>query len=702
MGTLLVKKYLSNLLPGTSFFINKLVLLGSPQLGSPLAFKVLNYGDNLNFTLGPFDVLNPNKAKDITQNMPGVYELLPSRRYIQTNGSYVKDFRNGNNQSLSFDQTKQLMLNNASDTRNQSLLNVADVFHQNLDDQPFNANNVYNIVGCLNPSTISEFQVYDNNVVDVKRTSGDGTVPATSALNLLSSNFRNYFALNNETGIDHNGLVSDYRTVELVSNIINNSVDNVNLPQGISTSTADCFTPRTQGANNETTIEISTHSPVALHVYDSEGRHTGPMPGGDIELGIQGSTYQQIGENSFILVPATTTPYRIVNDSLSSGTFTMKVKGYEGAALTESATYISVPLQSDQTTAELNFSGFQNPLDLELDQNGDGTPESTIPPTAILPESQASDFTPPSIEFYISPEEVELNATATISFSVDDDSSGVSTAAATFNGNVVNNGDVVAFPKIKDNILKIEAVDRAGNPAVREARLGAVYKFPGFLPPLRPNGLGTFTKGQILYIRFQLTDAFGIFVSSSVPQIYIARLANNGSVVGQESLLTSKFFAGGIPFRYDRFQNYYISGILTGSLPTGLWRFRVALDDGKSYNAIVLLRASMLNEKIINDVTPPSIAMLNIASTTPSGAPITFTFSVSDDLSGVASATLTLDGIVVQNGFTTSKLAIGNHVFAVNAVDYVGNSTSRQLAFKVVLNKTPLPVEVIGGSSNGE
>ncbi|MEK9201539.1 MAG: hypothetical protein AAB944_01055, partial [Patescibacteria group bacterium] len=61
LGGLLVKTYLNQL--SDASFVNNLILIGSPQLGAPKAFKALNYGDNLGFSLFGKDILNTDRVK---------------------------------------------------------------------------------------------------------------------------------------------------------------------------------------------------------------------------------------------------------------------------------------------------------------------------------------------------------------------------------------------------------------------------------------------------------------------------------------------------------------------------------------------------------------------------------------------------------------------------------------------------------------
>ncbi len=461
LGGLLVKTYL-NQLSNTSF-VNKFVLIASPQLGAPKAFKALNYGDNLGFSLFGKDILNTDRVKEITQNMPGIYELLPSQRYVQVNGGYVKDFRNNQTKILDYEQTNQFMFEKE---RNPDLLDVAKNFHSSLDSSPINAPKIYNIVGCQNPKTITGFRVYDDGKDDIETSDGDGTVPLTSAINLSGGYTANYFVNYNitggfsGTGIDHLGLVRDKRAVDLIKKIITG--ETINLPNGFSTAFSYC----SLRPYDPTMLLASIHSPAALHVYDSQGRHTGPLPNGDTELGILGSSYEKIGENSFAFVPAGDN-YRFVADSLASGTFDMKVRTYHGNDLTDTITYLSVPLASDKTNAELDFTNNQSPPNLQLDSNGDGIFETIIQPTAILDETLSADIAPPQILInsptntdYIHSQSIPINVAVT------DTESGVVLTETKLDGIIFTGSTIDSFfEKLGDHQLTVHAVDRIGNPS---------------------------------------------------------------------------------------------------------------------------------------------------------------------------------------------------------------------------------------------
>ncbi len=456
MGGLVAKQYLSQ--ATSASFLDKLILVGVPQLGAPLMFKVLQYGDDLDFGPGQIKILNSDEVKRITQNMPGAYDLLPSRRYVdQIEGSYVLDGRGGGARVLGYDATRQLMTSNSSDARNDLLIGRSDTFHSSVDNNPISASQVYNLVGCQNP-TIKKFALYYNGVVDVVRGNGDKTVPINSAMN-LANDYHNYFFLSSLNKIEHGTLVSDASAVNFIKSIISGTPETT---RGISTSTQDCF-----AGFRESHFEISTHSPVALHAYDSQNRHTGPNSTGDVDLQIPGSSYETIGENSFILLPASDT-YRIQGNGLSSGAFTLKVKRYdEGVNLLREATYIQVPLVSASTTATLAVSSSTSDAPLSLDLNGDGAVDNTIQPTAVLSGQSVSDITPPIVTMS-SPTSTDYLRSQILSIVIvaTDTESGVATTKITLDSALAAGTSIdLFFQKLGSHTLSATAYDGAGNPA---------------------------------------------------------------------------------------------------------------------------------------------------------------------------------------------------------------------------------------------
>jgi hypothetical protein len=575
MGGLLVKEYLNNL-PDTSF-VDKLILAGVPQLGAPKAFKALNYGDNMGFEFAGKDVLNSDRIKTISQNMPGIYELLPSRKYIDVNGGYVKDFRS-EVKILNYDETAQLMKDNG---RNGSLIDVADDFHQEIDNSQFNAQNVYNIVGCRQTKTIGGFNIYDDEV-KIVLTNGDGTVPLSSAFN-LASGYNNYFVLNNETDINHTGLIRDEKTLALINNIISNQSDIA--PEGISTNTSDC-TDEFGWKDLIKSFVFGVHSPVELHLYDSYGNHLGPNSNGDIELEIPGGSYEVIGEDKFAIVPATDV-YDVAINAISTGKFGLEVENYAGTTKEEKITYLDIPLQTNNAIAKLTFTNTNGDLALKLDNEGDGIIDMLIQPNAVLDSNTAGDITPPEISFNMQ-NTVILNSKVAMSFTVTDDLSGVGIIESDLDGTQVNKGATVKISNIGNHTLTVKTVDKAGNPRIAKFTFSAVYNFGGFLPPINPDGSGIYKLGRTIPIKFQITDANGKFISTANPTLTLKKISNC-ILRGKEIPLSDSVTNGDNKFRYDIKSNQYIYNLSTKTMSKGAWRLKVTLNDGKSYEVDVSL-----------------------------------------------------------------------------------------------------------------
>ncbi|OGY97822.1 MAG: hypothetical protein A2855_03000 [Candidatus Liptonbacteria bacterium RIFCSPHIGHO2_01_FULL_57_28] len=579
MGGLLVKEFLRTADPS---IIDKIVFVGVPHLGSPKAFNALNYGDNLGFEFGPVDILNRDRVKIITQNMPGVYELLPSKKYFEKDPYYVVDFRNNNLNSLDYSETKTFMLEKPSDARNEILIDQAQEFHDSLDGFTSTSFQMYNIVGCQNPSTIGTFVIRDDGVEPLS-TNGDGTVPLMSARN-PSDNSADYYVSHYETGINHAGLVRDSKVLDIIASLINGQPP-TSFPTGISDSATTCDPPPAVGP--ETTISFATFSPVALHIYDSQGRHTGPTSAGDLELGIPGSSYQQIGEHNFAFVPAGEA-YRVIVDGLAPGEFTMKVKGYNGSTLTRTAAYVAVPVQSASTLAELAFISFDGNLGLNLDENGDDVTDAIIEPEAILSGSSAGDIVPPVVSFNM-PQEVIIDSPITIDFLSSDELSGMSTTTATLDGVEVQNGMIRTVATIGEHVLSVRAVDNAGNLRIADFHFDSVYQFGGFLPPLKTDGTGIYNQGRVLPVKFQLVDVAGNFISTTIATMTLTKISN-GTAGTEEIPLAVGNADTGNAFRYDSTSNNYVYNLSTDAMTPGTWRLKVYLDDGKQYEVEISIK----------------------------------------------------------------------------------------------------------------
>ena len=85
MGGLVVKSYEQQY--GTAS-LAKVIFVGTPQWGAPLAAKTLLFGDDLGARMG-ISIVNQETIRRIVQHMPSMYELLPTDAYVARFGAYL-------------------------------------------------------------------------------------------------------------------------------------------------------------------------------------------------------------------------------------------------------------------------------------------------------------------------------------------------------------------------------------------------------------------------------------------------------------------------------------------------------------------------------------------------------------------------------------------------------------------------------------
>lgn len=494
MGGLLAKEYLRGVT--STSFIDKLVLLGVPELGSPKAFKALTYGDNFGFGFGPVDIFNIERSKIISQNMPGVYELLPSREYFARSRPYIYDATGDAVSVPDYDGSSAFMMRDPDDQRNQFLLGRSDQTHSVLDGAGFNVatSSLYRIAGCQNPKTIGMIRVYPDAEFDIDPIDGDGTVPLASAT--ASEAGHAYYALHSKTRIDHMGLAGDERILGLVKSIITGASSS--LAEGITQDATACGLANPV-VPNETTLAFSTHSPVLLHLYDDQSRHTGPTPDGDIELGIPGSSYETIGDNSFAWVPGGVA-YRVVIDATNSGRFNAKVKTMSGTTMVAQTSYIAVPLASAMTSAALAVNDLGETSMLALDSDGDSVFEGQVAPTAVLTRTQAEDIAPPEISFggLVDGARFAHSDSLVLSIAASDALSGVATTSVELDGNPIESASIIELFNLSlgDHEIVVTAIDGVGNTR-RKTQQFTVYADKESIERdiLKMNGMGWLSAG---------------------------------------------------------------------------------------------------------------------------------------------------------------------------------------------------------------
>jgi hypothetical protein len=135
-----------------------------------------------------------------------------------------------------------------------------------------------------------------------------------------------------------------------------------------------------------TWVQVTVHSPVQLHAYDTQGRHTGPT-GDLIETGIPGSKYYGVDGDSQLILPSGDT-YQIVGIAIGQGTASFDVKSIGDSQAVPQAFYNDLSIGT-ATKAGLTLDDHLQPSSLSLDVDGDGVVDMNLPPTRLAMASLA-------------------------------------------------------------------------------------------------------------------------------------------------------------------------------------------------------------------------------------------------------------------------------------------------------------------------
>jgi len=333
--------------------------------------------------------------------MISTFQLIPSQAYCSFYSDEDKQhpypYRTESG-SLDYLQIKNLLSNF---NHNTALFAPAESFHI-LDNSLVNTNgvDVTIIAGSGQPTlgqiidlTITTLNGNTISFKDKRDINGDSTVPLLSAS--ITDSHKGLF-LNGPAQVfyskqEHGSLVASGPALNLVKNILAGDND---LPNGISTQPYKL-----------TGYTLSVHSPVNIHVYDSNGNHTGLTDNGDFEVNILGSSYDTLDNAKFIYLPENGV-YNVKFEATDQGNFDFRIRKFENDENSETILYKEIPL-INQTKAETVFDTNSNqPSIIQVDVNGDGNIDSNIENFSILQGDANYDYIPPVVSFDVSPKTI--------------------------------------------------------------------------------------------------------------------------------------------------------------------------------------------------------------------------------------------------------------------------------------------------------
>lgn len=369
MGGLLVKDYIDQYGKNS---INKLIFVGTPHLGAPKAAKILLKGDRLGVP-----VLEEDRVQEVAVNSPAVYELLPNSTYFSNFSGYITPFSIFTTQPFyTKSETKNYLL---SQNLNQTVLNQAEIFFsKNLENLDFSGVDTYNIAGCKR-DTQSAYQLnLFNSIGRIGYGSGDGTVPLGSA-DYIDIPAENKFYVE---GTNHNELPSfeDVRGA-IIQILAGQPVSSTNK---LKSDSSFC------GIAGKILV---WRSPVDVHIYDSQNRHTGPLENNVMEYGIPDVDYEIIGHEKFIFLPTGgNEEYRIEGMGTDQGTFDLLVAENNDGEIIETKVFNDVPIDT-QTNVGLSISSVSE--DNKIVVTRENEEPKIVEASSILLGDQGNDITSP-------------------------------------------------------------------------------------------------------------------------------------------------------------------------------------------------------------------------------------------------------------------------------------------------------------------
>ncbi|OGZ68034.1 MAG: hypothetical protein A3C50_03665 [Candidatus Staskawiczbacteria bacterium RIFCSPHIGHO2_02_FULL_43_16] len=463
MGGLIVKKYVVDNI--ASHHIGKSIFVGVPSTGAPKSVKVLLQGDNFG-VLG----LNDAEMKKISANLPAAYDLLPSQKYYDVKGSFVKVIDQGDllnlldttETNLNYSQFGNFITNDHG-LNAQGLTNAGSLHTQAFDDFDMRTAGVdlYAIDGCKAGTigTIIENRqksIFGQNLVDYKTPKfipGDGTVPLESATNLPIDTAKKFYALKGE----HSKMMSQDGTRQQIVNLLAGSslgVDGNIITQNID----EC---KLNGK------AISVFSPIDIFATDQDGNKLGLAQDGSIFNEIPNAAFEIMGKHKFLYLPTDGGQvYDISIQGTGEGTYTIGSQDIVDGQVVGADIFSNLPVTAD-LTGTVNLGGGQTTLTVQ--ENSESAPE-TILPSAIVVGDAALDVLPPvSVAtlsgiagqegFYRSDVSVEINAT--------DENSGVLALHYKIDGGAWQSAAAAAaaltFTTAGEHIITFFATDNAGN-----------------------------------------------------------------------------------------------------------------------------------------------------------------------------------------------------------------------------------------------
>src|SRR3989344_917048 len=404
--------------------IDVLILVAVPEIGTAKAVPAILHGYDQRILSGW--LMDEIHARELGRNMLGAYGLLPSKEYINHVDASPATF--GDNaipsgittqmvQAFggvidSYDEYKDFLFGNGG--RTNPLIGETNLpINLSQDLFFFKQKTAYEIDAWTPPEdmrvievagwgleTVASMEYYPKSVscppgavtcppyaLDERprfTSDGDGTVvvPSAQYMNFLGNaekywvDFKNY-----NTILRLNREHKDILEVDSLNNFIKSIIEAGDVA-------LDNVVKDNEPIDTENRFRISIHSPVTLDAYDyaTVPNHTGKICPPDfdfcyVEENITNSSYMEFGEGKYLNLPEDEMG-SIEIKGIDTGIFTYESEKVLTNGTTTTTIFKDIPV-TPETIAEVTLNS-AGALLLQLDQNGDGVPETDI----IAPEGR--------------------------------------------------------------------------------------------------------------------------------------------------------------------------------------------------------------------------------------------------------------------------------------------------------------------------
>ena len=383
-------------------------MVATPQIGTPKAALGLLHGDGSNFLYGV--ILDKKTARGFGENMISAYNLLPSKKYFDVVQSPVIEFDSDvkniydfpsifGNDINNFDEFKKFLLvddgkrtePDTDDTDSPNVLkdnffSQAEKTHESLDLWQAPAGmEVVQIAG-WGLDTIRGIKYDDcdfifcpNKLSNIDRSllftqDGDETVVVPSAVEMDGNAERYYVDLklyNNLLDLDfkvsreHADILEIEPLQDFIKNIIQGKKESVNY----------ISMEKPEVKNEDKSLRYRLHSPVALHIYDKDGRHTGLIenknPLSDLrffEKQIPNSYYMEFGETKYAGSEGNLVQ-TVILEGEDLGTFTFEIDEVIGKQDVKTTTFTNIPVMQGMK-AEILISDSIGEMKIDVENDG--------------------------------------------------------------------------------------------------------------------------------------------------------------------------------------------------------------------------------------------------------------------------------------------------------------------------------------------